>query len=352
MPGFLSSVLHVRDPLLVAKHDLGLHAGGVSEVAASQHWVASAPTEGTEIQIWDVLNAQSLGTLKGHLKKVQALAISSNENQIASGAEDGEVRIWEIPSLKEIAKWRRPGPVRALAFAPDGKSLAVAGDDTVVSCVEVSSGKEDRVFRLDQASLKQVLEKPPEKFSEVAVSPDQNRWAAIGGGLVVIWDVQKGGAGSVRMTPPYSYNSLKFSSMGEYLLIAASTFEVEIQFTAGGESTSAQFRNLAGVIVLVDLLSGKLHSVGRTQVVFQNAAFSPDGKRVVVLAAAPPWKDGMRQWLRIHSIAEILAENLKEPEEELELGQGPLFMSSAFDPATTLFVFEKSDHVHLWQLKL
>ncbi|MDD5542338.1 MAG: hypothetical protein PHX83_04120 [Acidobacteriia bacterium] len=351
MPGFLSGLLHSKDALLVAEHDLGLHAGGVSEVAASRRWVASAPSEGTEIRIWDVLNAQSLGTLKGHLKRVEALAISTNENQIASGSEDGEVRIWDTTGLKELARWQRSGPVSALAFTADGKSLAIAGSETTVSCVEISSGKEEQTFHLDSKSLKQILEKPPEKFSEVAISPDQTRWAAIGGGLVVVWDVQKGGAGKVHMTPPYSYHSLRFSSSGEHLLIAGGTFEVEIEFTAGG-STNAHFKNMGGVIVLLDVLSGKLHSVSKAETVFQNAAFSPEGEKVVILAAAPPWKDGVRQWLCIHSTKEILSGTLRKPEDELELGQGPLFMSSAFDPASSLVVFEKAKHVHLSQLKV
>jgi WD40 repeat protein len=105
------------------------------------------------IQFWDVATANPGPKLTGHTDWVLALAFSGDGKLLASGGYDGVVRLWEVASSKKLleipakppaAPNAPPGPVnavQALAFAPDGKLLAVGGSDAQVHLVNVADGK-------------------------------------------------------------------------------------------------------------------------------------------------------------------------------------------------------------------
>jgi WD40 repeat protein len=79
---------------------------------------------------------------KAHLGKVTALAFSPNGKTLASGGLDGTVRLWESNDLEHhyaIASLKKPNgslnPVTSLTFSSDGKRLAMGtdtGDGTLV----------------------------------------------------------------------------------------------------------------------------------------------------------------------------------------------------------------------------
>jgi WD40 repeat protein len=79
---------------------------------------------------WGVLHAQCKRyrrSLTGHASAVTALAISADGKLLASGDQDGEVRLWDARSGAALATLREHrARISALAFAPDGSLLASA----------------------------------------------------------------------------------------------------------------------------------------------------------------------------------------------------------------------------------
>ncbi len=73
----------------------------------------------------------------GHTAAVEAVAAHPAESVVASAGRDGVVMLWEpaTGAVRARYDWHL-GPVHALAFAPDGLTLAVAGDDGLV-CVDL-----------------------------------------------------------------------------------------------------------------------------------------------------------------------------------------------------------------------
>ncbi|HMF12028.1 MAG TPA: hypothetical protein VKE94_06965, partial [Gemmataceae bacterium] len=74
--------------------------------------------------------------LRGHTGPVRCLAYSPDSRTLASGNDDGKIKLWYLPSGRQRRTLTvahsydypsRKDWVRAVAFTPDGKTLA-AGD--------------------------------------------------------------------------------------------------------------------------------------------------------------------------------------------------------------------------------
>jgi WD40 repeat protein len=60
---------------------------------------------------------------------VYALAFSPDGRTLAAAGADGNIRLWDVATQQEIGAPMTAGsaPVYALAFSPDGRTLAAAG---------------------------------------------------------------------------------------------------------------------------------------------------------------------------------------------------------------------------------
>ena len=73
--------------------------------------------------------------LRGHTGAVNSLAYSPDGQYLASGSEDGIVRVWSPPRTTPVFELRNfKGAVKKVAFSPDGRWLAAGGVDKAI-CV-------------------------------------------------------------------------------------------------------------------------------------------------------------------------------------------------------------------------
>jgi WD40 repeat protein len=71
-------------------------------------------------------------TFEGHSQAVVGVAFDPANKYVATCSLDRSIKLWDARTGRLIATYYEETPVNAVSFAPDGKSLATAGDDGVL----------------------------------------------------------------------------------------------------------------------------------------------------------------------------------------------------------------------------
>ena len=106
------------------------------------------------VQLWDVASAKPQAKLVEHKDWVTAIAFSGDGKWLASGANDESLTLWEsagssykkvrnlpAPPMPPPKTPTDPAPIRALAFSPDAKMLAVGLANGKIDLINLGDGK-------------------------------------------------------------------------------------------------------------------------------------------------------------------------------------------------------------------
>lgn len=126
---------------------LGKHEGLVNHLAFSPDGklIASGDEDGV-VKVWDKTTLKELATFKGHEEAVTVLTFSPDGRTLASGSDDGTVKLYGMTSLRElISLTHEPSPpseinafqgsedkIVQLIFSADGRSLITRSDNNTL----------------------------------------------------------------------------------------------------------------------------------------------------------------------------------------------------------------------------
>jgi WD40 repeat protein/serine/threonine protein kinase/tetratricopeptide (TPR) repeat protein len=223
--------------------------------------LASGGNDGT-VKLWDPASGQEISTLAAHSGQVRGLAFSPDGQILASGGFDGPVTLWDAASGQKLRTLKaHTDKIKGIVFSPDGRLLASGSTDGTVKLWDSSNGQ-----------LLRTLNASRYVFS-VAFSPDGKRLVSGGGyGTVKLWDTASG------------------QELRSHKAHASRVFAVA--FCPDGQLLASGGRD--GIVKLWDPVSGQEQW---TQKASSNGVFgvgfSPDGK---LLASASSSEGVVRLW--------------------------------------------------------
>jgi hypothetical protein len=91
-----------------------------------------------------------LGTVRAARQgeRVSALVYAADGKTLASGGEDGVVRLWDVASCRELRRFgEHPKQVACLAFTPNSQVLASGSQDGTIVLWEVATGRERKLIQ-------------------------------------------------------------------------------------------------------------------------------------------------------------------------------------------------------------
>ena len=128
--------------------------------------------------------ATTVGTLDGHTDPVYAIAWSPDGKTLATAGFDNTVRLWDAATRKEIKKYEgHTKLVLAVAVAPDGKHILSGSQDNTAKIWDYPTSGPVKTFAGHPAASQ-----------ALAVKPDGKQFAAAAGKSVKVWDLTTGAA--------------------------------------------------------------------------------------------------------------------------------------------------------------
>jgi len=299
--------------------------GKVSVLAVTPdcHFAVSCVTYGKEITMWELIKGKRAGTLTGHIKNINSIALSADGTRAVSGSDDNTVRIWDTEQ----------GVCLAVCSDHNGKQCKeVCVDMSADGTVAVSGGTHPdhalRVWDAVSGLLKKKLYGHTGGIYSVALSADGSTAVSASWDCSVrLWDVESGTCIRVlteetgRTSGYIVSRELALSEDGKTALCGVSNYLIKAWDTRSGKEL------------------GSLAGHGQN---IQGVALSADGK----LAASVSWDETLKIW----DLSRV------ERSSDTETGfvtslrlsvDGALAVTTTMDNNTAgVWVVENGHHVH------
>jgi Tfp pilus assembly protein PilF len=204
----------------------GAHMSAVFSVAVSPlgNRIASGSNDGT-VKIWDVATGDPVRALPGHTGRVGGVTWSPDGSLVASGG-DASVLVQDVKTGATRLTLATGAQATSVDISPDGKRIAAGSVDGAV-----------HIWSLDGGTLLTTLAGGGRVLS-VRFSPDNRLIAAAAGSNVLIWDTQTGAAKQTLTGHHGDVDAVAWAPDGRILASAGDDHTVRVWIAAEGHAIS------------------------------------------------------------------------------------------------------------------
>lgn len=192
------------------------------------------------------LTHSEIFTLTGHVGYVRAVAYSPDGQTLASAGDDGVIRFWDAITGEERRQLKgHTGVVSAIAFGPDGKTLASAGGDGTVRIWASATGQGLGILWSETNSLSTIAFSPDGKLIAAGTAKlptgkrfPSTRYAPPAEGMasqITVFDFEKRQILQRFNAHPDGVYALQFSPDGATLLSGGKDGNVNYWYFSTGE---------------------------------------------------------------------------------------------------------------------
>jgi WD40 repeat protein len=140
-----------------------------------------------DLTVWDATTGKQIFRAAAQLKTPMSLTFSHDGKIMAASGAPGQIVAWDAENGKELHRYEGAGFLQWLTFSQDGKNVAGVGGDRAVHLWSLVQGKE-----LRQVESPVSCGPTWEGVGALAFSPDGRTLAASQGSTIHFWDVETG----------------------------------------------------------------------------------------------------------------------------------------------------------------
>lgn len=256
--GFSNGVFGLWEmPSFTNVHTLSVSQEKITSVAINPtgEWLAFGASKLGQLLVWEWQSESYVLKQQGHYFDMNTLSYSADGQQVATGGDDGKVKIWNATSgFCFVTFTEHTSAISAVEFAKQGQVIFSASLDGTVRAFDLVRYRNFRTFTTPS----------PVQFNSLAVDPSGEIVVAGGTGdgfEIYMWSTQTGKLIDVLGGHEGPISALAFSPLGDRLVSASWDRSIRVWDVYGRSNAVEPFRLNADALAL---------------------AFRPDGLEVAV----------------------------------------------------------------------